>query len=49
MQTLKMHSVSIALCPVQINEKEARISVLVGFLECSTDGSINGQDCQPTF
>ena len=30
-------------------EKEARISMLVGFLECSTDGLIDGQDYQPTF
>ena len=44
--------VQCPLCPrmrVQKNEKEAQISVLVGFLECSTDGSIDGQDCQPTF
>ena len=41
-----------SICPcmgVQKNEKEARISMLVGFLECSTDGSIDGQDCHQTF
>ena len=37
------------LMRVQKNEKETWISVLVGFLECSTDGSIDGKDYQPTF
>ena len=40
------------LCPcmwVEKNEKEAQISVLLGFLECSTNGSITGQDSQLTF
>ena len=53
MRTLMTRSVSIvsayARMGVQKNEKKARISMLVGFLECSTDGSIDGQDRQPTF
>ena len=51
-RTLMMRHVQCPLCPrmrVQKNEKEAQIRVLVGFLECSTDGSIDGQDFQPTF
>ena len=34
---------------VQRNEKGGQISVFLGFLECSTDGSIDGQDYQLTF
>ena len=40
------------LCPhmrVEKNKKEARISVLLGFLERSTEGSIIGQDSQLMF
>ena len=36
-------------CPTSSPKNKALISVLVGFLECSTDGLIDGQDCQPIF
>ena len=49
-RTLMTRSVSIVSTYGSPKERErSRISVLVGFLECSTDGSIDGQDCQPTF
>ena len=43
-QTLMTCSVSIVSTYESPKEQEARISVLVGFLECSTDGSFDGQD-----
>ena len=48
-QTLMTRSMSTYVCQSKRARKEPRSTVLLGFLKCSTDGSITGQDFQLCF